>query len=41
MAARSGEAHKDARSTEVYAELAQEQATRVLRLAREPRTKKS
>jgi len=32
--------HKDARSTEVYAELAQEQATRVLRLARRPRTKR-
>jgi len=29
--------HKDARSTEIYAELAQEQATRVLRLARVPR----
>ena len=31
--------HKDARSTEVYADLAQEQATRVLRMAREPRPK--
>ena len=33
--------HKDARSTEIYAELAQEQATRVLRLARKPRPKRS
>jgi len=32
--------HKDARSTEVYADLAQEQATRVLRLARNPRPKR-
>jgi len=29
--------HSDPRSTEIYAELAQEQATRVLRLARRPR----
>jgi len=31
--------HKDPRSTEIYADLAQEQATRVLRMAREPRPK--
>ena len=30
--------HSDPRSTEIYAELAQEQATRVLRLARKPRS---
>jgi len=30
--------HSDPRSTEIYAELAQEQATRVLRLARNPRS---
>jgi integrase len=30
--------HKDPRSAEIYAELEQEQATRVLRLAREPRS---
>ena len=29
--------HKDPRSTEIYAELAQEQATQVLRLARKSR----
>ena len=30
--------HKDPRSTEIYAELEQERATRVLRFAREPRS---
>jgi integrase len=30
--------HKDARSTEIYAELGDQQATKVLRLAREPRS---
>ncbi len=33
--------HKDARSTESYAELAQEQATRVPRLARQPRSNRT
>ena len=32
--------HKDSRSTEIYAELAQEQATKVLRMARKPRSKR-
>jgi len=31
--------HKDARSTEIYAELGDQQATKVLRMAREPRAK--